>query len=103
MTTRYRRHPKVITRRFGGELFVITPSSIENLSAVSALVWGWLSQTCAEQEICQRIHCLYPDINLQAINKDIRQLMQSFEKKALVVPVNALAARKADRRRSTRR
>jgi hypothetical protein len=103
MTVRYARHKNLITRWYGGEAFVITPTAIENLSPLSALVWRWLVRPHSEDDICLRVQQLYPGVDQLRIAEDVRRLLKHFKTKALVSTLSAPAARKAARPRSTRR
>ena len=82
----FRRHPEIVERALGDELFLVDRSSeaIYHLNAISAALWRLLAEPTTVQGAAGVLHRAFPDIAQGRIERDVRALLADLAARKLV-------------------
>lgn len=82
----FRRHPEIVERALGDELFLVDRSgeAIYHLNAISAALWRLLAEPTTVQGAASVLHRAFPDIAKGRIERDVRALLADLAARKLV-------------------
>lgn len=81
-------NPAVVCKAVsGGAVLLDTEQEVYfGLNEVGRQVWELLPPVCGSvEEICRRISEVYPDVDLQEIERDVADLLSSLSQEGLVI------------------
>ena len=79
-STKIRRHPKVLFREVGDEMFLVHPDGeqIHNLNPMAASLWRLMEDPITSQDMADVVQAAFPIMARTKVESDINQVVSQL-------------------------